>query len=100
MARALKFHTVVKGKTLSLPDLGSFEGKRVEVTVVEDEESEEQRPEQAKGAPRPLGLLRGQFTVPDDFNEPLPAEIQSTSRGKGTASEVAARLPRLALDAR
>lgn len=26
--------------------------------------------------PRPLGLDVGRFTVPDDFDEPLPPEIQ------------------------
>ena len=39
MANALKFHTVVKGKKLTLADLDAFEGKRVEVTVTEDESS-------------------------------------------------------------
>lgn len=24
------------------------------------------------GKPRPCGLAKGEFTVPDDFNEPLP----------------------------
>lgn len=27
------------------------------------------------GQPRPFGLCRGQFTVPDDFDEPLPDDI-------------------------
>jgi len=25
--------------------------------------------------PRPIGLAKGQFTVPDDFNDPLPDEV-------------------------
>jgi antitoxin (DNA-binding transcriptional repressor) of toxin-antitoxin stability system len=25
--------------------------------------------------PRPFGLCKGQFTVPDDFDDPLPPEI-------------------------
>ena len=37
MAQALKFHAIVSGKTLSLPDLRTFEGKRVKVIVVEEE---------------------------------------------------------------
>jgi hypothetical protein len=74
MAQALKFHAVVSGKTLSLPDLGAFEGKRVEVIVVEEEvPSEIEAPPRGQ---RPLGLLRGQFVVPDDFDAPLPSEIQ------------------------
>ncbi len=28
-----------------------------------------------QGKKRPIGLAKGQFTVPDDFNEPLPDEI-------------------------
>ncbi|HEX3476257.1 MAG TPA: hypothetical protein VHT91_14625 [Kofleriaceae bacterium] len=74
MAQALKFHAVVSGKTLSLPDLSAFEGKRVEVIVVEEE-----APAEIAASPRgqrPLGLLRGQFVVPDDFDAPLPPEIQ------------------------
>jgi hypothetical protein len=37
MSYALKFHAVVSGKALVLPDLSAFEGKRVEVIVVEDD---------------------------------------------------------------
>ena len=78
MAHALKFHAVVSGKTLVLPDLGAFEGKRVEVIVVEDE-----APSAPGIAPqkRPLGVMRGQFTVPDDFDDPLPSEIQKYFEG-------------------
>lgn len=74
MAQALKFHAVVSGKTLSLPDLGAFEGKRVEVIVVEEE-----APAEIGATPRgqrPLGLLRRQFVVPDDFDAPLTPELQ------------------------
>lgn len=31
-------------------------------------------PSQRKGE-RPIGLAKGQFTVPPDFNDPLPEEI-------------------------
>ncbi|MGB8886831.1 MAG: type II toxin-antitoxin system Phd/YefM family antitoxin [Candidatus Korobacteraceae bacterium] len=27
-------------------------------------------------SPRPLGLAKGEFTVPDDFDAPLPPEIE------------------------
>jgi hypothetical protein len=40
---------------------------RVLVTILEEE------PEPAKL--RPYGLCAGDFTVPDDFNEPLPEDI-------------------------
>jgi hypothetical protein len=74
MAHALKFHTVVSGKTLVLPDLSAFEGKRVEVIVVEDE------PLHAPAA-RVLGSLRGQLDVPADFDAPLPADVQKLFDG-------------------
>ena len=32
--------------------------------------------------PRPIGLARGQFTVPDDFNAPLPEDVLQTFEGK------------------
>ena len=32
--------------------------------------------------PRPFGLCAGEFTVPADFNEPLPEEILSAFEGK------------------
>ena len=40
---------------------------------------EEEAPAESGATPRgqrPLGLLRGQFVVPDDFDAPLPPEIQ------------------------
>jgi len=47
MGQALKIHTTISGKTLTLSDLGAFEGKRVEVTIAEVDEpaqSNSQRP--------------------------------------------------------
>jgi antitoxin (DNA-binding transcriptional repressor) of toxin-antitoxin stability system len=32
--------------------------------------------------PRPFGLCAGEFTVPDDFDSPLPEEILSAFEGK------------------
>lgn len=32
--------------------------------------------------PRPVGLAKGQFTVPDDFNAPLPEDVLQTFEGK------------------
>ena len=80
MAQALKFHAVVSGKTLALPDLGVFEGMRVEVTVMATDGPAELGKPRAR---RPLGLLRGQFVVPEDFDDPLPPEIQSYFEGEG-----------------
>ncbi|MEO7297780.1 MAG: hypothetical protein ABI042_04305 [Verrucomicrobiota bacterium] len=32
--------------------------------------------------PRPVGLAKGQFTVPDAFNAPLPEDMLRTFEGK------------------
>ena len=31
---------------------------------------------------RPIGLAKGQFTVPEDFNAPLPEDVLQTFEGK------------------
>jgi hypothetical protein len=31
---------------------------------------------------RPIGLAKGQFTVPSDFNTPLPDDVLQTFEGK------------------
>ena len=81
MAQALKFRAVVSGNTLSLPDLHAFEGKRVEVIVMEEE-----TPSEVRATPhrqRHLGVLRGKLVVPDDFDAPLPPDIQRYFEGDG-----------------
>jgi hypothetical protein len=83
MAHALKFHARVTGKTLPLPDLGAFEGKRVEVIVVEDEALPPGHQDPTLAKQRPLGLYRGQFTIPDDFDSPLPDDVQKYFDGEG-----------------
>ncbi len=35
----------------------------------------------ARTSPRPIGLARGQFTVPDSFFEPLPDDIIESFEG-------------------
>ena len=32
--------------------------------------------------PRPIGLAKGLFTVPDDFNAPLPEDVLQAFEGK------------------
>ena len=32
--------------------------------------------------PRPMGLAKGQFTVPDDFNAPLSEDVLQAFEGK------------------
>jgi hypothetical protein len=36
----------------------------------------------APACPRPIGLAKGQLTVPDDFNDPLPEDVLRTFEGK------------------
>ena len=36
----------------------------------------------ARSQPRPIGLAKGLFTVPDDFNAPLPEDVLRTFEGK------------------
>jgi hypothetical protein len=33
-------------------------------------------------APRPIGLAKAEFTVPDDFNAPLPEDVSERFEGK------------------
>ena len=70
---ALKFNAVVSGKTLRLPDLSAFEGKLVEVIVVEDEGSERPMPART----RRFGTMAGEIEVGSDFDAPLPEDIQA-----------------------
>jgi hypothetical protein len=78
MANALSFHAVVAGKTLRLPDLSAFEGKRVEVIVVEDEASE--RPTRA--SEQRFGTMAGEIEIAPDFDAPLPEDIQAGFDGR------------------
>jgi prevent-host-death family protein len=36
----------------------------------------------AHRGPRPLGMYRGEIQIGDDFDDPLPAEIQDAFEGK------------------
>ena len=36
----------------------------------------------ASAMPRPIGLAKGEFTVPDDFNSPLPEAVLAGFEGK------------------
>jgi hypothetical protein len=36
----------------------------------------------SQSQPRPIGLAKGLFVVPDDFNAPLPEEVLQTFEGK------------------
>jgi len=98
MTKALRFHAVVRGKALPLPDLSAFEGKRVEVIVLAEDDVAEPTAAgptsdapvgggAAPGEPTPtrriFGALRGKLHVPDDFDAPLPDDIQKYFEGRG-----------------
>jgi hypothetical protein len=78
MAKALKFHALVAGKTLPLPDLSAFEGKRVEVIVVEDEGAERAEP----ATERRFGTMAGEIEIAADFDAPLPREVEAAFEGE------------------
>ena len=54
-------HRVLEGETL--------------VVTADDRPIAEIRPIEQIRRPRPFGLAAGTFTVPDDFDDPLPEEI-------------------------
>jgi antitoxin (DNA-binding transcriptional repressor) of toxin-antitoxin stability system len=61
-------HRVIEGETL--------------IVFREDEAVAEMRPLSDSGALRPIGLAKGEFVVPDDFDDPLPDEILDRFEGK------------------
>jgi hypothetical protein len=81
MAEALRFHTVISGNTLTNTDLGRFEGKRVEVIVLDDESHGAAGGGIASKPTRRFGTMAGQITAADDFDTPLPAEIERAFQG-------------------
>jgi hypothetical protein len=56
------------------------------VIVVEDEVQPPAFDAPTLARQRPLGLYRGQFTIPEDFDAPLPADIQKYFDGEGSES--------------
>jgi antitoxin (DNA-binding transcriptional repressor) of toxin-antitoxin stability system len=55
------FHRVVEGETL--------------VVTEQDRPIAEIRPIESVRKPRPFGLAKGTFVVPDDFDAPLPEDV-------------------------
>lgn len=104
MTKALRFHAVVRGKALALPDLSAFEGKRVEVIVLAEDEGADATAEtavvptagpangdeasaKAPALRRRFGSLQGKLVVHDDFDDPLPEDIQKYFEGRGDEVE-------------
>lgn len=94
--KALRFHAVVRGKALPLPDLSVFEGRRVEVIVLAEDEAvveagasapaEPAQSEEKPAAPalkRRLGALQGKVTIHGNFDDPPPEDIQKYFEGRG-----------------
>jgi antitoxin (DNA-binding transcriptional repressor) of toxin-antitoxin stability system len=52
------------------------------VVMKADKAIAELRPISAPKQPRPYGLCAGEFTVPDDFDAPLPEDLLNAFEGK------------------
>jgi len=48
----------------------------------EPERAGQDAPAPAEGRRRPIGLAKGEFVVPDDFDDPLPDDILDLFEGK------------------
>ncbi|TMQ08757.1 MAG: DUF2281 domain-containing protein [Deltaproteobacteria bacterium] len=82
MAEALRFRTVVSGKTLTISDLGRFEGKRVEVIILDDDSMDAAAPGVVQSKPvRRFGTMAGKIKIADDFDAPLPPDIERAFDG-------------------
>jgi antitoxin (DNA-binding transcriptional repressor) of toxin-antitoxin stability system len=51
-----------------------LEGETV-VVFEKDQPVAEMRPLAKRGGKRPMGLAKGDFVMPDDFDDPLPEDI-------------------------
>lgn len=58
-----------KGAVRLLEPVQLAETRRALVTILDDS------PDPRGRSPRPFGLAAGEFVVPDEFDDPLPAEI-------------------------
>jgi antitoxin (DNA-binding transcriptional repressor) of toxin-antitoxin stability system len=58
-----------------------LQGETVVITRA-DEPVAEIRPLRGGKGRRPIGLAKGEFVVPDDFDDPLPGEILDAFEGK------------------
>jgi antitoxin (DNA-binding transcriptional repressor) of toxin-antitoxin stability system len=62
--------------------LGRVEAGEILVIVRSDKPIAELRPITASKQLRPFGLCAGEFTVPDDFDAPLPEDLLDGFEGK------------------
>ena len=91
MANAISVFTTLESETLRIPELVPFIGKKVQIIVVESEpvtaDSGRDRAtgsasEQPSSPKRTLGSLRGLLQIPEDFDDPLPDELQRAFEGR------------------
>lgn len=67
---------------LTISDLERFEGRRVEVIVLDDEQQDAAAAELARSTPRRrFGTMAGQIRVADDLDAPLPTDIERAFEG-------------------
>ncbi len=83
MANAIWVRTTLESENMRIPELLPFIGKKVQIIVVEDEpvrthdaRDAETKAPSPSAPPRKLGSLRGLLAVPEDFDDPLPEELQ------------------------
>ncbi|HYK04565.1 MAG TPA: type II toxin-antitoxin system Phd/YefM family antitoxin [Thermoanaerobaculia bacterium] len=58
-----------------------LEGETV-VVFEKDRPVAEMRPLARREGKRPIGLAKGEFVVPDDFNDPLPEDVLELFQGE------------------
>lgn len=77
---SLRFHLLIE----SLAIIGLILTKSFEEMVEEENSSKQTRGgfEDTDQPLRPFGLCAGEFTVPDDFDDPLPEEILKGFEGR------------------
>lgn len=51
------------------------------IVFEKDQPVAEMRPLAKRVGKRPMGLAKGDFVVPDDFNDPLPEDVLELSEG-------------------
>lgn len=66
---AIKIKTRLESETIRSPELRKLIGKRVEIIILEETEPNAALPN------RQPGSAKGEITITNDFEKPLPSEI-------------------------
>ena len=59
-----------------------LEGGETVVVFEKDQPVAEMRPLSKRAGKRPIGLAKGDFVVPDDFDDPLPEDVLRLFEGE------------------